>query len=231
MAIAVEALVLNKESLTRYFPPEARYNVREVSPPEVDRRRIVRGHPLRCIDRHFGIQEGGIYDPDAVPLSPAIPGAIDIIAATFNGSSQERMASAVAVCEALGVRPADHSAYIENDKGKLIASEDGCAFRNALNANQLEGMKPLDQIQAVILKKRHAVHRAMLHRKPGRPLGMIINTEDDTTVLPNDGQFYVADLWFMLRVGMSQERALEALAQCADLLLPKDRRNILLAQN
>lgn len=213
---------INTENLGKYFLPQHGWKILELPPRFFDRRVTRKGDRIRCIDYRFGQTQKG-YDPDTVPLSPAWLGAIDGVAAFFNGNAETRMASAVKMTEAVGFKRADHGDYIQGDEG--------CAFRRALFESQFPDLAPLSRVESRVLRTKFKVEHIVLHTASSHPDGFVINNRPYTTVLPEDGKHYPIDLWFAQMVGISSGRSLPVIAKCGELLLPENRRNLYLIQD
>lgn len=131
---------------------------------------------------------------------------------------EERMEEASRRTESVGFKPAIHGDYARED--------DGCAYRRALMERAFDGLPKITKEEHRILTTKTGIHYVKLKRPDDKkePTGFILNEADGTTILPDGGRFYPADLWFARKVGIQDEQSFPVLAKCGELLLPKDHK-------
>ena len=214
---------MNKiEVLQQYFTSAQGWELVVLKPGDVTIRKTLPGSPQRCMDRRFGVTENG-YDPDAVPLGPAWMGALDGIE-TFSRRTNPlaRAKEAANKVRALGFEPADHGDY--------ALGADGCSFRRARRAGLIPGVsqavgKRLDEFIKTKIRAQHIVLReAQYHAR-----GIVLNDREFTTVLPENGKYYVNDEWFAKLAGIRPEQYLPVIAACGELILPIEDRKLFIA--
>lgn len=218
--------ILKAADFKKYFPEEKGWKTIEVGSDFVDMRRVVFGTHIRCIDRDFGFTKiEQRYNPESVPLSPALPGALDGIASFLEGTPEERMEEAAKRTVAAGFKPAYHGDYARGD--------DGCAYRRAYFEGRFEGLSPITKEEHRILTTKMGVHYVSLDRPEERkdPEGFILNEAKYWTVLPGGGRFYPVDLWFARMVGLRDERTLPMIAKCGELLLPQNNKTLFIVRD
>lgn len=203
--------------LRRHFPENKGWQVVEIERGSVDSRPNVFNTPIKCIDRDFGFTADG-YDPNLVPLAPALPGAVDGVASFLNGEPEERMQEAAKRTISVGYIPAYHGDYARGD--------DGCAYRRAIIEGRFEGLPPITKAEHRVLTTKMGLHYVQLHRPEIRKVtrGFILNEDIEQTVLPDAGSFYPIDIGFAREVGLSDEQTLPVIAKCGELLLPRDNK-------
>lgn len=210
------------ETLQQYFTPSNGWEIIVLKPGDVTIKETVPGSPQRCIDRRFGVTETG-YHPDSVPLGPAWMGALDGIE-TFSRRTNPlaRAKEAANKVRALGFEPADHGDY--------ALGADGCLYRRARRAGLIPGVSPAvskrldDFIKSKIGAQHIILREAQFHAR-----GFVLNDQEFTTVLPEDGKYYVNDEWFARRLGIKPELYLPVIAICGELILPVEDRKLFLA--
>lgn len=208
------------ESLQQYFPAENGWNIVYLEEGQFDRRPTVPGSVLRCIDRRFGITDSG-YDPNAVPLAPAWPGAVDGIEAFSKRTNPLRRAQEAAQkVREMGFEPANHGDYVRG--------WDGCSFRRAWKEGLIPGLSQAitDPKLVEFIKKKVGVDHLLLVDALKDPLGFLLNRKANTTVLPDGGLYYPIDVSFGEAVGIRPERFLPVIAVCGELMLAEDARNL-----
>jgi hypothetical protein len=208
-----------KENLQEIFVPQNGWELVNLNPSDVDRRATVFGTKIRCIDRRFGVTEDG-YNPEAVPLAPAWLGAVDGIEAFLKRNNPlHRTKEAARRVRALGFEPADHGDY--------ALGKDGCAFRRARMAGLVPGVRPaLSADLDDFVKEKVGVEHYVLREAKYHARGFIFNTEQNTTVLPEDGRYYVIDEWVARGTGIKPAQFLPVIAACGELMLPEEDRKL-----
>lgn len=207
------------EKLRQYFTPAQGWELVVLKPGDVAVRATVPGSPIRCIDRRFGVTEKG-YDPNAVPPGPAWMGAFDGIE-TFSRRTNPlaRAKEAANKVRALGFEPADHGDY--------TVGADGCAYRRARRAGLLPGVSAAysERVDNFIKQKVGAIHM-VVREAAYHARGFVLNGVEKTTVLPDDGKYYINDEWFAQLAGIKPELYLPVIAACGELILPQEDRKL-----
>lgn len=208
-----------KEKLQNIFKPQNGWEIANLKPEDFDRRATVNGSKIRCIDRRFGVTEQG-YNPLKVPLSPAWLGAVDGIEAFLKKNNPlSRTKEAAKRVRAIGFEPADHGDY--------ALGKNGCAFRRARIAGLIPGVRPaLSEDLDNFVKEKVGVEHYVLREAKYHARGFMFNTLESTTVLPEDGRYYIIDEWFARMAGIKPELFLPVIAACGELMLPEEDRKL-----
>lgn len=215
------------QTLERYFTPFNDWKIVVVEPGEVDLVETIAEEPERCSDRKFGIViKGGkpVYKPQAVPRGPATLGALDGVEAFMPGNNPiRRTIEAANRVRAVGFEPADHGRY---------AGTGTCGFKEARKADKIPGVHraysaKVDKFIKTKVKAQHFILEEAQHHA----IGFVLNDREFTTVLPDDGRYYINDVWFWRRVGIQDERSLPVIARCGEILLPVENRTLFVVSN
>lgn len=207
------------KELQLYFTPSRGWELVSVKPGEIDMRETVPGSIQRCADRRFGVNKRG-YKPEAVPRGPAWLGALDGIEALLPGRNPlRRTKDAAERIRALGFEPADH--------GDFTLGKDGCAFKRERRAGHIPGVNPAfsARVEDFIKRKVKAEH-VVLREAQFHARGFVLNNREFTTVMPEDGKYYVNDEWLARLCGIKPEQYLRVIAACGELLLPREDRKL-----
>lgn len=162
-------------------------------------------------------------DPDL--LGPAAVGGALGLAYFLKGMSYaskksygERVELVVDKLGREGFSAGAHGDYVHGDIK-------GCKFSNALSVGQL----PDEHIQEEELRRLildNGIHHH-LFSGTGDPRGLLLNHKEGTTVVPKRAK-YVVDTWILDAIGIRPEAYQEVLMLIGRMLLPPDRRTLII---
>lgn len=172
----------------------------------------VEGQTLSCMDPR--------RDQTTVPnlLGPAIPGGVIGLATFLKGMSFERrVGKAVDLIEKGGFKAGTHG---DLDHGDI----QGCKYMSALSTRMLDEFVPEEEIRRLILA--FGINHHML-RGTGDPKGVLLNHKEGTAVIPVRSK-YVIDTWLLDAIGVKPASYVEALDRTGRMLLPPQRRTLII---
>ena len=83
---------------------------------------------------------------------------------------------------------------------------------------------------AEFIEDKVSIQHVTLREAQFHARGIVLNEIEDTTVLPDDGRYYVKDGWFSRRLGFREEQYLPLMATVGKLILPREDRKLLVVR-
>lgn len=192
------------------------FGIEEALVSSLDRRTTVRGQYIRCIDPRIDDRT----EPDQ--MGPAVAGGILGLAFLLEDS---RVARGYLARLDRALRLVDESNFRASTHGDLRSGAvKGCKLLYALTQKVLPG-DSLTEKQVLDLIDANGIDHRLL-AGTADPIGFAVNNEPNTTIIPRRKK-YAADIWYLDELGLHPQNYARKLAHVAKLLLPEDRRNLI----
>ncbi len=198
-----------REQTTDYFESRG-WSVIRMPTGSPDLKNVVPGSPVLCSDER---------NPDDSSPAPSFFGGADGIAAQMPGDTHQERYD-------LGVDKILGSGFLPGSHGDKHHGDLGCAFRRAWIEGKFLWLPALSELEHKIIRGIHNFTHLILEGEHTAN-DFIINFEHGSALLPRRNHL-VAELWYLLSLGIKLEPALELSAATAEILLPEDRRKLLI---
>lgn len=197
---------------------DAGYVIEMAIPGSIQIEPTERGQSIRCIDPRVDSKTS----PDS--LGPAVPGGVFGLA--FLMEDSKRSHGILAKLDRAMQRVIE-SGFVPSTHGDHIHGEvKGCKLLYALTQRAIPGIDLTEgEIMGAITA--NGINHKML-RGTANPIGFAVNFNPDSTIIQKREKF-ATDAWYLDELGLNPEQYSPKLVVISNLILPPERRRLIVA--